>query len=168
MKKYIKFNADWQIKADTGLLDMSSFRVLKHLKALVRGGGSSTENIVIDFVKNTTENLVEYRCFRDAWDKLDFDQKDMVVGFRAFISKTYISATSGDFVSEFYCNLVRDRYHELEEIKSEHSPSLLVNDELPIDIKHELAKQADREIRSKVGDINAVPAFSVEECQDDL
>lgn len=167
MKKYICFNADSEINHKANTLDFNRERVLSHLKALIRGYGSTTENIVIDFVKNTYSNLVEHKSFQDAWNKLDVDQKDMVVGFRTLTDKYHISATSGDFVSSFYCNLVRDRFRELESEEIENSSMNDHYDDLPIDIQLEIAKKAEHEIREEVGEHNAVPAFSVKEYEID-
>jgi hypothetical protein len=167
MKQYLEFNSEWESKPSANLLDFNDGRVRVHLKALLRDQGSSTENIVIDFVRNTWDSLVKYPSFRAAWDKLDLDQKDMVVGFRAFTDMAHISATAGDFVADFYCGLVRDRYTKLEVAIEESTP---IDDEFNLSLEDELklAAQADREIKAAVGEHNAVPAFCVKEEDQDV
>ncbi|MFT4803095.1 MAG: hypothetical protein ACI9YE_000284 [Psychroserpens sp.] len=155
-EKYIDFK--FNRVSENVDIDLNDPRVTQHLKALIRGMGSSTENIVLDFVNNTTSTIKKYGSVQHAWSILDEGQKIIIDGFRSLTSKGDIQACENCFCHYWYCNVVADRYFDLI-IEYEREIDAEVED---IEIKVRLAKQAEKEIKLQLTSTNDDPVWTVE------
>lgn len=124
-------------------IDLNEHRVKQHLKAVIRGMGSSTENIVLDFVNNTTSAIEKYDNVQQAWAILDDGQKNIIDGFRSLILKAHIGALDYSFCHYWYCNVISDRYNDLR-MEYEREMDVDLDD---IEVESRLAKQAEQEIK---------------------
>jgi len=124
-------------------IDLNDHRVKQHLKAVIRGFGSSTEDIVLDFVNNTTSAIEKYDNVQQAWAILDDEQKNIIDGFRSLISKAHLGALDYSFCHYWYCNVVSNRYNYLV-IEYEREMDMDLYD---IEVEARLAKQAEQEIK---------------------
>lgn len=154
--KYIDFKYNRMSKCVD--IDFNAPRVIQHLKALIRGVGSSTENIVLDFINNTTSAIEQYDNVQQAWAILDNEQKAIIDGFRSLMSKAHIGALEYSFCHHWYCNVISDKYIDL--LKSYESQ---MNEEVEdINVKILLANQAEQEVKLKLTSIDGEPIWSVE------
>lgn len=155
-KKHIDFKFNWA--SEFVDIDLNEPRVTQHLKALIRGMGSSTENIVLDFVNNTTSTIEKYDSVQHAWAILDEGQKVIIDGFRSLTSKGHIQACEYCFCHSWYCNVVADRYFDLI-IEYEREIGGEVED---IEVKIRLAKQAEQEVKLQLTSTGDEPVWTVE------
>ena len=158
VQKYIDFKFNWI--SETCDIDLNESRVSQHLKALIRGMGSSTENIVLDFVNNTTGTIEKYDSVQQAWSILDKGQKVIIDGFRSLISKGYIQACEYSFCHQWYCNVIADRYFDLV-LEYEREIDEEIED---IEVKKRLAKQAEEEVKLQITSTDEHPIWTVEIC----
>lgn len=99
--------------------DLNDDRARVHLKALLCGLDSNTENIVIDFSLNHTGMIDQYSSFEEAWQQLDVGQRDFIAAFRNLSGKPYINPHREDFVKEFFCDLVQNSVNKDEARESD-------------------------------------------------
>jgi hypothetical protein len=155
-KKHIDFKYNWT--SEYVDIDLNDPRVTQHLKALIRGMGSSTENIILDFVNNTTSTIEKYDSVQHAWAILDEGQKVIIDGFRSLTSKGYIQACEYSFCHYWYCNVVADRYFNLI-MEYEREIDEEVED---IEVKIRIAKQAEQEVKLQLTSTGDDPIWTVE------
>jgi hypothetical protein len=155
-KKYIDFKFNWS--SDHVDIDLNDPRVTQHLKALIRGMGSSTENIVLDFVNNTISTIEKYDSVQQAWAILDEGQKAIIDGFRSLTSKGYIQACEYRFCHYWYCNVIANRYFDLI-TEYEREIDEQVED---VDVKVRFAKQAEQEIKLRLTSTDNDPIWTIE------
>ena len=157
MLECISFKYDWQILKPDVNVDFNDCRAKQHLAALVNGIGSTTECIVIDFVKGTCNWVCGYRNVQEAWDRLDDEQQDYVLVFRHLIRQP-ILGDRDDFPHLFFSQLIHEKYlHLFEEYENNNG-----YDSATIDIKKNLVKRAERAIRGSVRSENNAPVWSIE------
>jgi hypothetical protein len=152
--EYIDFKFNWSQDHETG--DLNNRYMRQHLKALIRGYGSSTENIVLDFVNNSTSTIEQYDSIQQAWSTLDEEQKDIIDDLRALTGKGTINAQSQTFCHDWYRNVISTRYHDLIEKYEQDKDE--VED---INIKVRFAEQAEQEIREKIISTDSTPVWSI-------
>lgn len=155
-QKYIDFKFNWT--SEYVDIDLNDPRVTQHLKALIRGMGSSTENIVLDFVNNTISTIEKYDSVQQAWAILDEGQKVIIDGFRSLTSKGYIQACEYPFCHYWYCNVVANRYFDLI-TEYEREIDEQVED---VDVKVRFAKQAEQEIKLQLTSTDNAPIWTIE------
>jgi hypothetical protein len=155
-QQYIDFKFNWS--SEHVDIDLNECRVTQHLKSLIRGMGSSTENIVLDFVNNTTSTIEKYGSVQQAWATLDEGQKAIIDGFRSLTAKGYIQAKESSFCHDWYRNVASDRYSDLlEEYERE------INEEVEdIAVKSRFAKQAEQEIKLQLTSTDNAPIWTIE------
>lgn len=141
-------------------IDLNEHRVRQHLKALIRGYGSSTEKIVIDFVNNTYSSIDNYGSVKEAWDILDSGQKNIVAGFRSLTSQPALDVNSPEFARQWFRNVVSDKY---EQLRDEYQEDF---DDLTIEIKAGLAKKAERFIRDSLTREDPATAWVIDHYSD--
>jgi hypothetical protein len=156
VQKHIDFKFNWSHEHVE--IDLNERRVTQHLKALISGMGSSTENIVLDFVNNTTSTIEKYDSVQQAWATLDGGQKAIVDGFRSLTSKGYIQAKESSFCHDWYRNVVSDRYSDLLK-EYEREIDEQVED---VDVKVRFAKQAEQEIKLQLTSTDNAPIWTIE------
>lgn len=144
-KKFIDFNYDWQI-LDVEL-DLNQPRVKQHLKALLRGYGSTTETIMIDFIKETFDCIKTYSDIEDAWNRLDKEQKKMISGFRSLLNESFLcDSTSECFPEKWFRKIVANEYEELT--NQYINSGKCHEDKITLDEKTKMAIQAEKNIRN--------------------
>jgi hypothetical protein len=155
-KEYIDFKFNWS--SEHVVIDLNERRVKQHLRALIFGMGSSTENIVFDFVNNSTSTIENYDSVQQAWATLDERQKAIIDGLRSLTSKGHIQAEEYSFCHDWYRNVVSDRYTDLlEDYERE------VNEEVEdIAVKARFAKQAEQEIKLQLTSTDNAPIWTIE------
>ena len=142
---YLDWEFDWQIKRHEVLVDFNDSRAQRHLAALVRRAGSTTEGIVNDFVLGTTDSLNAYPSVQDAWEKLDSEQRDYVLAFRNLMSKPVLGHPE-NFPHLVYVEVIHSKYLDLlTEHEDEHGEG-----SLSVEGKEQLAVQAKRIIDSSI------------------
>ena len=142
-EQFINFGFDWQQQAVE--MDLNNDRVRQHLKALIRGCGSSTENILVDFVKNTHGRIAEYGSVESAWNRLDAGQKEMVIGFRALMNQATLGHVE-QFPLLWFRALVSERFGSMrDQYEAKHD-----GESAPLDLQSEWAEQAESEIRAQL------------------
>jgi len=135
--------------------NLTDERARKHLKALLYGIDEARKNIIIDFSLNHTDTITRYDNFKEAWQQLDISQREFIAAFRHLLGKAYINPHNRDFVREFFCDLVRERFniHLNELIQSDSLESLPKSQQIL------LASKAHREIVEMVGACNEVQSY---------
>jgi hypothetical protein len=157
MLECISFKYDRQILKPEVDVDFNDSRVKQHLAALVNGVGSTTECIVIDFVKCTCHWVCDYQNVQEAWDRLDGEQQDYVLAFRHLIRQP-ILGDRDDYPHLFFSQLILQKYLRLfEEYENNNG-----EDSATIDIEKKLVKQAERAIRGITRSENNAPVWSIE------
>lgn len=122
-------------------IDLNAPRVMSHLSTLISRVGSRTEMIVNDFVLGTFDQLRRYSTVQEAWECLDIEQQDIVIGFRNLLRKPVLGAVD-DFPHLFYSECVWLRYMDITgdiEMLNEYAS-------LTIEQSIEAAEQALRDI----------------------
>ena len=150
--EFINFGYNWQ-NADV-FIDLNSYRVRSHLAALIRGGGSSTESLVVDFVNDTYDSVSKYDSVQDAWGRLDVEQQILVAGFRSLMSRPVLGvpsptfpASSPDFPNLWFKNVVAG---EFQRLRDEYDASHNHFEETPISILIEFARVAEATIKQDI------------------
>lgn len=154
--EFVSFGYDWQpTHVD---IDLNDPRVSGHLKALIRGFGSSTENILIDFVLEQWKSISGYRSVQEAWSMLDADQKRMVAGLRSFLDKAHLcDYQSEHFPTVWYRKVVANEYRAIiDEWAAD-------DDDLSIDEKVKAAEQAESRVRAQLHSDDKNRAWMVEQ-----
>ena len=159
-KKFIDFNYDWQI-LDVEL-DLNQPRVKQHLKALLRGYGSTTETIMIDFIKETYDCIKTYPDVEDAWNRLDKEQKKMIYGFRSLLNKSFLcDSTSERFPEVWFRKIVANEYEELTNQYINYGKCN--EDKISLDEKIKLANLAEETIRQRLNSKIKSSAWAIKE-----
>lgn len=154
MVEYISFGYDGEIKQVD--IDLNDPRVGAHLKALIRGFGSTTESILIDFVKEEWRSIRIYNSVHEAWAQLDTEQKNMVAGFRSFIGKSFLcDCQSAYFPTIWFRRIVANEY-------SEALDQLPNRDQLTIKEKAVEAGRAEVRIRALLNSDDPSQAWMIE------
>lgn len=118
MEQYVNFFVGDDLDSKPQL-DVNDERARVHLKALLCGLDSNTENIVIDFSLNHTGMIDQYSRFEEAWQQLDVGLRDFIAAFRNLSGKSYINPHREDFVKEFFCDLVQNSVNKDEARESD-------------------------------------------------
>lgn len=139
-------------------VDFNDHRVQRHLAALVRGYGSTTEGIVIDFVRDSYDCIGRQNCsVQGAWMRLDEDQKRYVMAFRDMLLMPVLG-DQNDFPHLFYINIIRQQYrHFLENYEMENGENAVTEN-----IIKQLEEQAEIFVKKSLYSDESTPIWSVE------
>jgi len=143
-EKYISFNYNWQ-SADVDI-DLNRHSVRAHLAALIRGYGSSTESLVVDFVNGTFRFISQYDSVQAAWQRLDSRQQGFVEAFRSLTTQPHLDVRAPDFPQTWFRSVVAAKFRQLRD-QAEIDQRV---EKLPIEAQAALAEQAERLIRTEV------------------
>ncbi len=143
--EFINFGYNWEPKEVK--IDLNESRTRAHLKALIRGFGSSTENLVIDFVMEQADSIREFDSVQEAWGKLDADQKGMVSGFRSFMANPFLcDVDSPHFPQLWFRRMVANEFSRLRDQREEEQGE----DSLTVSEQAGLARLAEQTIRKQL------------------
>ena len=117
MSEYLSFQFDWQQRRHnpselSSGVDLNESRAQAHLRALIRGCGSSTESIVNDFVTNDVGSISKYESVQKAWQRLDGEQQHFVIAFRDLMEKPVLGDFS-NFPHLFYIQTIQRKYLDI-------------------------------------------------------
>ena len=155
MQGYIKFNYDRGITRPDEKVDLNGYRVRDYLRALVYGGGTVNQCVIIDFVMESTKQLCEFRSVQHAWESLDEEEQHFVLAFRYMMLKLNLGDLS-NFPHRFYTRLVDERYDVIHDefIRSNY----IASEDQRLEVKKEKLEEAESElnvlVRSDLGRAN--------------
>ena len=143
--EFINFGYDWQQKNIE--IDLNDHRTQAHLKALIRGSGSTTESIVVDFVMERTDHISSYESIQEAWSRLDAGQQHIVAGLRSLMSRPCLcDVSSPHFPQLWFRRLVANEFLQL---RDQYEADRDV-ERVPIEHQAELAQTAEQTVRGQV------------------
>ena len=139
--EYITFNT--RLDQSSGhTLSLDDDQTEKHIQALIRDGGSTSESLVNAFVKDKLVSVLTFgKGLNGAWDRLDAFQHDLVLQLRVLVCTR--SGPQGDepFVNFFYRQCVENIYDELVEGHDDY-------DDLSIEQRVAIAEDATKQVNA--------------------
>lgn len=155
--KYIDFKFDDNCRQHDVEVDFNDRRVKQHLCALVRGYGSTTENILIDFVNGTYGSIKDYDSVQEAWNKLDSEQQSFVLVFRNMMGKVLLGERK-IFPHLFHVSLIRDAWSKM----IEQAEEVAGEDSLSLDDETDLVVKAAKMLNESIVSESDLPTWSIE------
>ncbi|MGR5253621.1 hypothetical protein ACPV5S_15595 [Vibrio astriarenae] len=145
----------------TATEDFNDYWTRAHLKAFIRGGGSTSENIVMAFVKNDPNMIPPNYDLAEAWARLDARQQNLVKALRMEMLGSHGYPMSEATTLQHFFNCMCKREFELlcYEWNEENRYS-----DMPFETELELANEATRTVAERVvrsGDTSFDPPYRI-------
>ncbi len=165
MKKYyVDFNYGWFGEHEPKhTIDLNDHQVKAHIKALVRGGGSTSETIVNGFVLDDPQKIVSagFTNLEQAWQRLDDWQKEIIPHLRELACTSSVDMSNAPF--SLYQRMVFNEFDERRDQYLEKMGEEYDSFDIPKDTLTLLASNAEKHIANILTRYDTQPVYQIKE-----